>query len=175
MSKLLYGDRLDTFIEEEIPKLIKEDLKSHQLFTEMDMHAVVFFHLRRALGERVDWFVRCNLEMAGVKPDICAFNRYAPKFVIEAKFVILPAQAYFPKSKLEEDRLKLRNIRKKYPQLGKGYLIAVFDADRAYDYSLKRDEEWEKHFYREIFINVQDFRNYENWKRNWCTIKSNQM
>jgi len=173
MSSLLFsGDRLNTFIETKLIKHIKKDLRHYKLFTEMDMHAVIYYHLREAIGSREDWYVRCNFGVEGKRPDIVIFNRYNPKFVFELAFKISDIQN-FPEDKLSKDREKLRKFKSLFPSTGKAYLIGIFDADKSYSYKLKEGREWEKHYYRELLINVQEMYDYKRWKEDWAIIKNN--
>ena len=175
MTALSYGERLNKFIMDNLQDKIRKDLRAYRLFSEMDMHAVVYYHLRKALRDRTDWYVRCNLRIAGVQPDIIVFNRYTPKFAMELAFRISDSQSYFPQRKLKDDKESLEKIKKAFPNLGKAYLIAVFDANSDYTYYMKEEKKWEKFCYKEIFINVQEFRGYSNWKEDWITIKTNQV
>jgi hypothetical protein len=175
MPTLSPGEKLASFIESEIPFLILKDLKEWRLFSEMDMHAVIYYHIRRAIRDREEWMARCNvwLRIAGIQPDIVIFNLYKPQIIMQINFKILEDQTYFPRQKLEADRNKIKKLRKIYPELRKGYLISVHDSNG--DYTLKRDEEWEKYFYKEIFIDVhRKIRGYKQWKKDWSTIKANQ-
>jgi hypothetical protein len=139
----------------------------------MDAHSVAYHHMRRFLRDREDWLVRCGPKIAGVRPDLVVFNRYTPKFVLELGFCLLPDKSNFARTKAEGDRDKLHHLRGRVDTLGKGYLLMVHDS--GFDESLKTGDEWEKYFYRELFIDAQSFRGYERWKHDWAVTKSNQM
>jgi len=174
MAKLYEGERLYTYIETYVKDKIIQDLHGYRLFSERDLHANVYYHLRRALGDKKDWIVRCEPSMSKYRPDIVVFNLYSPKIVLELAFLRGDGTPVYPHQKLNEDRKVLRAMRNRYDTIGKGFLITVFDADKEYIYTEKKDEDWEKHYYREIFMNVREFRGYEEWKGNWLIIRSNQ-
>ena len=166
------GVRLGKFIEDNIRALIWRDLRNYQLFTELDMHAVTYHHIRNFLKGRRDWFVRCNLRFRGCQPDIVVFSTYTPKVVIEMGFGLLPGQGRTYSHKAHEIRNKLRNIRRKSPELGKGYSIIVHDGGE--NYKVADGAEWEKYFYREIFIDASRMHGFGEWKDSWSALKERQ-
>lgn len=178
MARLSYGGNLASFIKGKLRRHIEKDLRNCLLFTEGDLHAVVYYHLRKTIRDRPNWYVRCKMQLEkgkkGYKPDIVIFNRYCPKYVLELKFLINENFPNFPKSRLLEDYKKLKSIVNSNQSLGKACLIAVFDADPGKVKSFKKDEKWEKYRYEEILINAQEIRGYNKWINKWITIKSKQ-
>jgi len=174
MSTLSYGDSINSFIKKDLRTRIIHDLKYFNLFSEADLQSIVYYHLRKALAFRENWFVRSNPTMRGGRPDIVVFNHYNPRVVIELTFVILLEDDYYPNKKLNDDKQKLGRIVGNYESIGKTFQIGIFDANDEYEYSLKENRDWEKYCFDEMLINVKEFKWYDNWIDEWVKIKKRQ-
>jgi hypothetical protein len=165
-----YNVPLPQFLTSQLPLVILEELYKLRMFTEMEMHAVVYSQLRRFLVDRPDWYVRCNFSVGSQRPDIVLFDRYKPKVVLELGLSLLARQPYFNRTKAEKDRKKLLSYSKR---ASKGYLILVHDGPLGQDYSTRRGANAERYYYDEVLLNVRDFfeSDYERWKKEWSAIR----
>src|SRR6266853_1645617 len=81
------SERFNGFVRRELDDLIFTDLWNLNIFNERDLHSAAYFYARRFFEktDRDNVYVRCEPQIAGMKPDIVVYERGQPIYALEFK------------------------------------------------------------------------------------------
>ena len=156
-----------------IKRYIIDDLVNYKIFSEADLQAIIYYHLRYFLKEDSQWLVRCEPTLTNwLKPDIYVTYRNQAVFITELVFHIRDHQIEFPYNRLYDNHKKLKRIKKlkAYANLKDLCLFAVYDAKAEKEQRMLKYLPCKESYYSQVFINVHHFNKYHTWKPNWARI-----
>jgi len=163
------GDLIE-FIESQLKIEIIKEVKSLKIFNESDLHCNLYRYLNTFLTAKSNnWLIKNSPKLHDMRsPDFLIYFNKTPIILFELKCKIWNKAKHFPennKGELKDDKSKIIKFKRKYKTIQRAYIFAVFDAYPEKVHSFRKDSD--RHYYREIYINVGEFDNYENWKQEW--------
>lgn len=169
----MFKDELDNlieFVEGQLKLEIIREVKSLKIFNESDLQCSLHRCLNTCLTSKSNnWLIKNSPKLYDLRsPDILIFYNKTPIILFELKCKIWNDSKHFPennKGELKDDKSKIIKFKRKYKTIQRAYIFAVFDAYPEKVHSFRKDSD--RHYYREIYINVGEFDNYENWKQEW--------
>lgn len=158
------------FIEGQLKFEIIKEVKSLKIFNESDLQCSFHRHLNTCLTSKSkNWLIKNSPKLYDLRsPDILIYFDEIPIVLFELKCKIWAGSKHFPennKGELKDDKRKIVRFKRKYKTIQRAYIFAVFDAYHEDIHSFQRNTD--RHYYRDIYINVGEFDNYDNWKHEW--------
>lgn len=137
MGHFDYG-RFNGFARKSLDDLLFSDLWSYDIFNERDMHSSAYFYIRDYFRkhERDHAYVRCEPQLAGMRPDIVIYERGKPTYVLEFKFFSKPE--YVNEDAVYDDLNKLADCVDAYPSIKWGFFHMIYDAEELFTFSDSR-------------------------------------
>lgn len=101
----------------------------------LDNLPAAYFYIREyvAKNKRQSIYVRCEPQLAGMKPDIVINDRAKPIYAIEFKYFTKPD--YINKEAMYKDLDKLREIMNGFDSTRWGFFYLVHDSEETYTFS----------------------------------------
>lgn len=132
------SERFNGFVNNELGRLIIEDIRNYYVFNESDLHSAAYYYIRKFFSQKDSdhsdrMVVRCEPSMGRkrkTKPDIVVFNKYNPNYFIELKMFRRKRYVIdlINKKDIQRDLKKLNSYLKKYTAKW-GFLIVIYDSD----------------------------------------------
>ena len=148
---------------------LKTDLADLRLFGTADLFAATYFHIRRLLLVRPGWTCCSRAGPHGCDADLVLELRGRFQALLHCDFMVKPGTPdWFPAGTLDERMERLRStIRtiEAHGNLGRGYYIGVFDADRPWLYP--NETMWEKQSCFWVPTNCRELPGYADWRARW--------
>lgn len=131
-------DRFNGFARKSLDDFLFNDLWSHDIFNERDMHSSAYFYIRDYFrkNDRGNVYVRCESPLAGMKPDIVVYERGKPIYVLEFKFFTKPDS--INEDAVYDDLDKLADVVDEYSSVRWGFFHMIYDADAPFTFSDSR-------------------------------------
>ena len=131
-------DRFNGFARSSLDDFLFDDLWNHDIFNERDMHSSAYYYIREYFRkhDRGDVYVRCEPQLARMKPDIVVYNRGHPAYVLEFKFFSKPE--YVNEVAVYDDLDKLAEAVDAYESVKWGFFHMIYDADEPFKFSDSR-------------------------------------
>ncbi|MBI3810008.1 MAG: hypothetical protein HY284_06085 [Nitrospirae bacterium] len=128
-------DRFNGFMRHGLDDLLFSDLWEHYIFNESDLHSAAYFYIREYFNknERPNIYVRCEPQLARMKPDIVIFDKAEPIYAIEFKFFTKPDS--INEEALFRDLDKLAKIVGRFDSMKWGFFYMVHDGEEPYTLS----------------------------------------
>lgn len=133
--KLFDFDRFNGFIHQSLDDLLLNDLWNHDIFNESDLHSAAYFYIRTFFekNERQNIYVRCEPQLAGMKPDIVIYDKAKPIYTVEFKF--FTKQDYVNEESVFKDLDNLAEIVNRFNSMKWGFFYLVHDSEESYTFS----------------------------------------
>lgn len=122
-------ERFNGFARQSLDDLLFSDLWDYDIFNERDMHSSAYFYIRDYFRkhERDSAYVRCEPQLAGMRPDIVIYERGRPTYVLEFKFFSKPD--YINEDAIYDDLDKLADCVDAYDSIKWGFFHLIYDAE----------------------------------------------
>lgn len=121
--------RFNGFARNELPERLLDDLWSHDIFNERDMHSSAYHYIREFFRskKRHSIYVRCEPQLAGMRPDIVIYLNGEPIYVLEFKF--FSKCDHISNEKILDDIKKLDECVRAFPTVRWGFFHMMYDAE----------------------------------------------
>jgi hypothetical protein len=131
-------DRFNGFVKQSLDNLLFGDLWRHDIFNESDMHSAAYFYVRDYFRkhERDGAYVRCEPQLARMKPDIVVYENGRPTYALELKMFTKPN--FLNEEAIDQDLNKLAEFAEKIPSFKWGFFLMIYDAEEPYRLSDSR-------------------------------------
>jgi hypothetical protein len=175
------ADDLHSFITGTLWLKLKDDVRDFRVFNRRDLVCAAYFHIRRLQLIQPGWSCRADLELTAaanqpppLDPDLTLFNRGKFHALFQLEFHMRPgAPGGFPTTEMNEKMAALRRTVAGAEQLrtansgraGRGYLVAVYDAEEEWFYP--DQAVWEKQSCFWLPVNCHAFADYAEWHQKW--------
>lgn len=128
-------ERFNGFARRQLDDLLFEDLWSHDVFNERDMHAAAYHYIRDYCrkAERDSVYVRCEPFLGGMKPDIVLYERGNPIYLLEFKMFAKPD--CINEDAVYADLDKLKKVVNTVPSVRWAFFHMIYDCDKPYSFS----------------------------------------
>jgi hypothetical protein len=155
-------DRFNGFARQSLDNLLFEDLWNHDIFNESDMHSAAYYYVREYFAKRESSriYVRCEPQIAGMKPDIVVFESGRPIYAIEFKLFTRPD--VINEELIWKDLDKLADLIDTFDSMRWGFFHLIYDSDESFsisDASLRRRD------YKKVSVTTINARRREETKR----------
>lgn len=132
------AERFNGFARKSLDDLLLSDLWHHDIFNERDMHSSAYYYIRDCFRkhERDHVYVRCEPQLAGMRPDIVIYEYGKPTYVLEFKFFSKPD--YINEDAVYDDLDKLADCVDAYASIKWGFFHMIYDADDQFTFSDSR-------------------------------------
>jgi len=176
--------KLSGFIRGKLKDSLTNDVLKYFVFNESDIKSAAYFYIRKYYHNLKSensskMLIRCEPKLNNGKPDIVIFKKYNPFYIIEIKAILNPDAVCrnSEKGKVEKDLKKIKNLKKEYPSIKRGFSIVIYDSDEdPVDFS---DSFLRKKNFKGISIvkinlrrndNARKRKNYQKWRRKFEKI-----
>lgn len=132
------NERFNGFAKRSLDNLLFNDIWDFYIFNERDMHSAAYFYIRDYFRkkERDKVYVRCEPQLARMKPDIVVYERGEPIYLLEFKFFTKPG--YINEHAIYNDLDKLADGVDKFPSVRWGFFHMIYDNDEPFTLSDSR-------------------------------------
>jgi hypothetical protein len=172
-------DRFNGFMRQSLDDLLFNDLWNHDIFNESDLHSAAYFYIRTYFekNERSNIYVRCEPQLAGMKPDIVIYDRAKPIYGVEFKFFTKPD--FINEEAVFKDLDKLAEIVSRFDSMKWGFFYLVHDGEESYTFS---NPSLRRRGYEKISFSTVNLRrkeengrrrnNYDEWRAEFDKLVS---
>lgn len=131
-------ERFNGFARSSLDDLLFNDLWSHDIFNESDMHSAAYYYIRDYFRKhgRDQIYVRCEPQLARMKPDIVVYERGWPIYVLEFKFFSKPD--HVNEDAVYDDLDKLGDCVDTHASIKWGFFHMIYDAEAPFTISDSR-------------------------------------
>ena len=160
--KLYDFDRFNGFMRQSLNDLLFNDLWNHDIFNESDLHSAAYFYIRTFFqkNERPNIYVRCEPQLAGMKPDIVIYDQAKPIYAVEFKF--FTKKDYVNEEGVFNDLAKLDKIVTRFNSMKWGFFYLVQDSEESYTFS---NPSLRRHGYEKVSFSTINLRRKEGTDR----------
>ena len=172
-------DRFNGFMRQSLDDLLLNDLWNHDIFNESDLHSAAYFYIRTYFekSERSNIYVRCEPQLAGMKPDIVIYDRAKPIYGVEFKFFTKPD--FINEKTVFKDLDKLAEIVSRFDSMKWGFFYLVHDGEESCTLSNPslRRRGYEKISFSTVNLRRQEENgrrrnNYDEWRAEFDKLVS---
>jgi len=173
------ADDLHRFITSTLWLRLKDDVRDFRVFNRRDLICVAYFHVRRLLLVKSGWSCRADVPLLASErqpslpdPDLALFSDGKLRALVQLEFHLTPGMTGgFPTAAMNERMTFLRQAvagagqSQAADQGGRGYLVAVYDAEEEWFYPDRTV--WESQSCSWLPVNCRAFADYAEWHQRW--------
>jgi len=127
--------RFNGFARSGLDEWLLADFWNHYIFNESDMHSAAYFYIREYFMRRESHkiYVRCEPQVARMRPDIVVFDSGRPVYALEFKLFTKPD--YINEESVWQDINKLSDLIDAFDSMGWGFFHMIYDCDEPFTIS----------------------------------------
>ena len=130
--------RFNGFARQGLGDMLLSDFWNYDIFNESDMHSSAYYYIRNYFRKhgRDSVYVRCEPQLAKMRPDIVIYEKGSPIYILEFKFFSKPD--YINEDAINNDLDKLADCVDAYESVRWGFFHMIYDADELFTLSDSR-------------------------------------